>query len=144
MIFVWRCGVVDADCMRWHDLRSRGQSQSSPPRTNSDDAAKQQSGDLKQAYLHWLLRNRIDGTCCPYLEFIEHHVSQTLIEHNADVDVCCELLSGYARVHRFVPVVVVSGSEQLLPEIVDGGVFFGEPERGLSMQFMSNVQHDRD
>ena len=52
---------------------------------------------------------------------------QALVIHDAEVDVGRELLPGDARVHRLAAEVVVPRREQLLAEVVDRGVRFGEP-----------------
>ena len=63
------------------------------------------------AYLHRLSCDRIDRTCRPHLELVQHHVTEALIVYDTDVDVSSEFLTGDARVQRLVAIVVVPGRE---------------------------------
>ena len=62
----------------------------------------------KTTNLHRLSSNRIHWASSSDLELVEHHVPESLVVHNAKIDVCRELLPGDSRIHRFVAVVVVS------------------------------------
>lgn len=61
--------------------------------------------DLDGLACHW-----INGACSSDLELVQHHVPQTLIVDDTEIDVGCELLACDARVHWLVAVVVVTGS----------------------------------
>lgn len=74
-----------------------------------------------------LSRDGIDRSRRPHLEFIVYHVSETLVVDDTQVDVRCELLSGDARVHRFVAPVVVTRGDELFTKVINGGVLFIEP-----------------
>lgn len=78
-------------------------------------------------YLDWLARHGVDWAGRPHLEFVQHHMPQSLIIDDADVDVGCELLPCDAGVHRLVSIVIVPCSEELFAEVVDGPVFLREP-----------------
>ena len=54
-------------------------------------------------------------------------MTETLVIHDADVDVRREFLAGDARVHGFVAVIVVSCRKELFPKVVDCPIFFREP-----------------
>ena len=71
-----------------------------------------------------LSRHRIYRTSCPDLEFVQYHVSQALVVYDTYVDVCSELLACNARVHGLVAIVIISGRQKLVAEVVQSGVFF--------------------
>ena len=78
---------------------------------------------MKLTYLDGLTGDGIDRARCPHLELVQYHVPETLVIHDADVDVRREFLTGDAGVHRFVAVVVVACGKKLLPKIVNSGIF---------------------
>lgn len=63
-----------------------------------------------RSYLYRLLGDLINGTRRSDLEFVQHHVSQTLVEDDPEIDVGSELFTGNPRVHWLIPVIVVSRS----------------------------------
>ena len=75
-------------------------------------------------YLDGLARNWINGTRGPYLEFVQYHMSKTLVVHDTEVNVRRELLACDSGIHWLVAIVVVSCGEKLLAEVVNGSVFF--------------------
>ena len=77
--------------------------------------------------LYWLPGDRIDRTRRPHLEFIQNHMSKTLVIDYPKVDVGGEFLPCDARVHWLVSVIVVARCQELFSKVIDGGVFFGEP-----------------
>lgn len=82
---------------------------------------------FETTYLDRLACHRIHRTSCSYLEFIQHHVSQSLVVNHAKVDVSRELLSCDAGVHWLVAVVVVTSCHKLVAEVVNRSVLFSEP-----------------
>jgi hypothetical protein len=77
-------------------------------------------------HLDGLSGQRVNGTRRSDLELVVDHVSQTLIVHTSKVDVRLEFFTGNPRIHWFIPVKVVSGSPQLLAEVIHRGVGIGE------------------
>ncbi|KAG5459468.1 MAG: hypothetical protein BJ554DRAFT_127 [Olpidium bornovanus] len=69
-----------------------------------------------------LLREVVHRARRPDLVLVRHHVPQPLVVHDADVDVRLELLARHPAVHGLVAVVVVTGFQQLLAEVVRGVV----------------------
>ena len=80
-------------------------------------------GGKCELYLYWLLRHWVYWSSCTNLEFIQNHVTKTLIEDNADIYIRCKLLTSNPRIHGFVAVVVVACGKKLLPKIVNSGIF---------------------
>ena len=78
--------------------------------------------------LYGLSGQRVDWPCCPDLELVQDHVSETLIVNDSDVNVRSELLAGNPRVHWLVAIVVVSCGLELFTEVINCGVVFSEPD----------------
>lgn len=60
------------------------------------------------AHLDGLTSERIDRPSRPDLELVVDHMSQPLVINQAKIDISLKLLAGDPRIHRLVPVVVVS------------------------------------
>ena len=66
--------------------------------------------------------SHLDGLSCqrvyrpggPHLEFIIHHMSQSLIIHNTKVDVRRELLACDSRIHGLIAKVIVTSGKKLI------------------------------
>ena len=78
------------------------------------------------ATFHRLLRYGVYGACCSHLEFIQHHVPQTLVVDDAQIDVGGKFLARNSRVHWFISVIVVPSRKELLAKVVYGCVLLGE------------------
>lgn len=89
--------------------------------------------------LHGLSRHRINRPCRSDLEFVVHHVSETLIVDNAEVDIRSKFLTCDTRIHRFVAPVVVTSGYKLFTEMVNGGVLFVEPFNTCDCE-LANIQ----
>lgn len=83
---------------------------------------------MKNAYLHRLSCDRINRSCSAYLEFVQHHVSQTLIIYDTDVDVGGKFLSSDPRVHRLISIIIVSSRQELMTKVIDCCIFLCEPK----------------
>jgi hypothetical protein len=68
-------------------------------------------------------------------------MAETLIVYNPEIDIGSKLLSCDARVHRFVTPVIVSGNEELFPEVVYSCVFFVKPGTPI---FVNSCKADGD
>ncbi len=77
-----------------------------------------------RTHFHGLSGERIDRAGRTHLELVKHHVSETLVVHHPDVDIRRELLASDPRIHRLVSVIVIPRCQELLAEVVYGGVFF--------------------
>lgn len=73
-----------------------------------------------------LLRKGVDGARCPDLEFIVDHMSETLVEDAAEVDVGVEFGAEDPGVHGFVAVVVEACFDELFAKVVCSQVVFRE------------------
>lgn len=94
---------------------------------------------LGSAHLDRLSCDGIDRSSCSDLELVQHHVAQTLVVDNADVDVCSELLTCDAGVHWFVAIVVVARRNELLAEVVNCSIFLREPAQCVRHSLHSDM-----
>ena len=91
------------------------------------------------AALQRLARQLVDGARGAHLRLVgdlpvknggcPHHVSETLVVHDADVDVRLQLVAPDAAVEGLAPVVVEARRLQLLAKIVHGALLLAELER---------------
>jgi hypothetical protein len=87
-----------------------------------------QPGQGRWTNLYWLTGQRIDRASGPDLKLVVDHMSQSLIVDQTEIDIRVELFTRDAGVHRFVSVIVVSGSFELFPKVVDWPVLVRESE----------------
>jgi len=99
-----------------------------------------QRAESKVAHLDGLSRERVNGPRRSDLELVVDHVSKTLVVNASKIDVCLELFSGNTRIHRFVPVEVVSSRSQLFSKVVDGGVRIRESD-GTRLSIVRTKSH---
>lgn len=62
-------------------------------------------------HLHWLAGYLVNGPDCPHLELVQHHVSETLIIYNTEINIGMEFLTGDSGVHGLISKVVVARCE---------------------------------
>lgn len=83
----------------------------------------------RKLYFDGLACDGVDWSRRPHLELVEDHVSQSLVIDDANVDIRCELLTGYTRIHGLVAIIIVSRGQELLAEVFYCGIFLGKPNR---------------
>lgn len=98
--------------------------------------------------LDGLAGDAVDGTGGTDLELVVHHVSQTLVVDDTQVDVRGEFATCDSTVHGLVSVVVVTCFAELVAEVVGRRVLFGELERcrvlGMTVQGAGLASHGLD
>ena len=80
----------------------------------------------RASHLDRLTGQWVDRPSRSDLEFVIHHVPETLVVDHADVDVCGELFSRDSRIHRLIAVVVVPRGQELLAKVLGRSVRIGE------------------
>lgn len=61
------------------------------------------------------------GSC---LRLIRHHMAQSLIVHDTKVNVDFHLIPKYARIHRFISIIIVSLFDELVSKVANAIVVF--------------------
>lgn len=71
---------------------------------------------------HRLVGHLVPRSRRPHLELVGYHMTQPLVVHHPDEDVCLQLLAAQAAVEALHAVVVVPTSSQHLAKVLQGRV----------------------
>lgn len=79
--------------------------------------------------LNWLTSHLRHWSCSSDLELVVHHVSQTLVVDDSDVNICMEFLASDTRIHWLIAMVVIPSLHELMTEIITRSILFVEFKR---------------